>query len=294
MNKDMRIAVLLTCFNRRETTLECLRQLRDQDRDIAVGGERADTARQIGLVAFLVDDGSTDGTAVAVREQFPETRIIQGDGNLFWCGGMRRAWDEAAREGFDAYLWLNDDTIIEKSAVRSLVDAALAECEDDQDDMPSVIVVGSSCDPESGEATYGEWSAQGVLPPPEDSPRRVNGSIHGNLVLVSGPAFRILGNLNSKFTHGFGDIEYGFRARKHGVPVVNAPGFLGRCARNPKVIWKRHDVPFRKRWENFHGPKGCPPGELSVFARLCGIRFWPRIVVQAYLRLIFPRLWGSA
>ena len=46
----MKIAVLITCFNRRATTLSCLEQL---------GLQRIDNGH---LAVYRVDDGSTDGT----------------------------------------------------------------------------------------------------------------------------------------------------------------------------------------------------------------------------------------
>jgi hypothetical protein len=119
-----RIAALLTCHNRREKTVECLRALRVQTLPGWNGPPTAEEDRRLKIVdspnsnnaahlpspisdlpspnryaieVFLVDDGSTDGTADAVREVWPEATIIQGDGNLFWCGGMRVAWAAAAK-----------------------------------------------------------------------------------------------------------------------------------------------------------------------------------------------------
>ena len=95
----MKISVLLTCHNRKEKTLICLRKLFEQD------------VRNVEFDVFLVDDGCTDGTAEAVREEFPKIHIIQGDGSLFWNRGMCLAWEEARKNGaHDAVLWLNDDT----------------------------------------------------------------------------------------------------------------------------------------------------------------------------------------
>ena len=70
------IAVLITCHNRKDTTLSCLGRLFSIRKDIDV---------------YCVDDNSTDGTADAIRENFPQVNLIRGDGNLFWCRGMRKA-----------------------------------------------------------------------------------------------------------------------------------------------------------------------------------------------------------
>lgn len=92
-----RIAALLTCFNRKEKTRECLTSLFSIDSSIDV---------------YLVDDGSTDGTSKMVKELFPQVNLINGIGNLFWTKGMHLAWSEALKHDYDYYLWLNDDVIL--------------------------------------------------------------------------------------------------------------------------------------------------------------------------------------
>jgi GT2 family glycosyltransferase len=92
----MRIAALMACFNRRELTLRCLSSVHQG----AAGHD---------VTVYLLDDASTDGTAAAVRDAFPGTVIIAGDGKHFWNGGMYRAWETARASRYDAYLLLNDD-----------------------------------------------------------------------------------------------------------------------------------------------------------------------------------------
>jgi GT2 family glycosyltransferase len=81
---NKRIAVLITCHNRRDKTLKCFEALYKQE-----------SIEDLRLQVYLVDDGCTDGTAEAIIAEFPETRILKGSGSLYWCGGMRLAWEEA-------------------------------------------------------------------------------------------------------------------------------------------------------------------------------------------------------
>lgn len=74
----MNVVVLATCHNRRELTLRALRSLYDQQ-----------LPGTVSLEVVIVDDGSTDQTTDAVREEFPHIQIIQGAGSLYWAGGMR-------------------------------------------------------------------------------------------------------------------------------------------------------------------------------------------------------------
>src|SRR5437016_7331 len=91
----------MASHNRREITLRCLASLSEQ-----VGLE------DVVMTVFLLDDGSTDGTAQAVSGRFPSVRLLKGDGSLFWAGGMRKAMAVAMAEVFNLYLWLNDDTCL--------------------------------------------------------------------------------------------------------------------------------------------------------------------------------------
>lgn len=71
--KRLSIAVLITCFNRKKTTLKCLEHLFNTN-----------NTYYMTLDVYLVDDASSDGTTRAVEENYPGIQIIQGNGSLFW------------------------------------------------------------------------------------------------------------------------------------------------------------------------------------------------------------------
>jgi GT2 family glycosyltransferase len=132
-----KIAVLMTCHNRCNFTLSCLEALYEQ---------------KINFRVYLVDDGSSDSTSEAVKKNYPEVKIIQGDGNLFWVGGMRLAFAAAIEDDCDYYLWLNDDTILKPNAIENLL--KISDRLEAQGDRNSIIV-GSTQDPVTGKPTYG-------------------------------------------------------------------------------------------------------------------------------------------
>ena len=122
------LAILLTVFNRKAKTLQCLQNLYAQ---LPIEGYTVDV--------YLTDDGCTDGTPEAVKELFPAVNIIHADGNLFWNRGMYRAWSRAAEtKDYDYYMWLNDDTTIRPDALGVLLQTSVA-CEN------KCIVVGTTC-----------------------------------------------------------------------------------------------------------------------------------------------------
>jgi GT2 family glycosyltransferase len=271
-----RLAALLTCHNRRDQTLGCLASLATA-KEVASARVMVDT--------FLVDDGCSDGTAAAVRSQFPDVHVIAGTGSLFWCGGMRLAWTHAAANDYDGYLWLNDDVTLDHDAIERLVAASSRLSRDDG----AVIVVGGTRAEEAGTvdaATYGGLSSQGVLPASADV-RRIE-LFNGNIVLVSRRAFQVLGALSKAYTHGLADIDYGVRAKKAGVPVWLAGGSLGSCSANATARWQRADLPVWTRLRELHRPTGCPPWQLARLVWSNGGWWFPWSVAKLYYEALFP------
>ena len=274
-----RIAVLMTCHDRRPLTLRCLASLRTAAANVAAD-----------LDVFLVDDGCTDGTAAAVAEQFPDVRIIPGSGSLYWCGGMRVAWRAAVDAGgYDSYLWLNDDVQLAPDSLAVLFETAAALV---RERGRAGIVVGSTRDAEQGGTTYGEMGAAGVEAA-GTAPRPI-ASFNGNIVLIADEVYRRVGGLSRLYTHGFGDLDYACRARRHGIPIWLAPGHLGTCSIGPRSRWERKELSLWRRLVALHRPTGCPPWELTWLMLRHGSWWFPVAVARLYWRVLFPRDWQAA
>lgn len=273
-----RIAVLMTCHNRRVQTLRCLESLR---RASLVAAADVD----VDVDVYLVDDGCTDGTAGAVRDRFPEVVIVPGTGSLYWCGGMRVAWQAALMGGpYDAYLWLNDDVELTPDCVAVLLETqAVVRRETGK---PG-IVVGSTQDQASGATSYGEMGPEGIRPAGA-APRPIE-SFNGNIVLVPDEVYRLVGGFSRAYRHGFGDLDYACRARRRGVPIWLAAGHLGSCTMDKVSRWERRDVPLWERLVALHRPTGCPPWELAVLTLRHGGWWFPGTVAKLYWRALFPR-----
>ena len=207
-----RYAVLLTCFNRRETTLKCLKQLYRQ--------------KTSGIVdVYLCDDGSTDGTFKAVKTEFPDVHLSKGTGNLFWNRGMLASWKKAYDSGitYDAYIWLNDDAYLMEDALQELIDCS-ALCNDKS------IICGSFRD-DVGSFSYGGRDKQ-------YKPLIPNGRLqpvywlNGNCVFVPHAVVDKVGLLDGMFQHHLGDYDYGLRAIEAGISVMSTRKYIGMCASN--------------------------------------------------------------
>lgn len=282
-----RMAVIMTSHNRREKTMDCLKAL-SASRDVAY----------VELNVVLVDDGSTDGTAEAVGQAYPWVRVVHGDGSLFWCRGMHRAFETALHHGFDCYLWLNDDTMLYADALSRLFDCAAAQRA--YTGKP-VIVVGSTVDEHTGKLTYGGerraawWRRTSFVKVQPGDQAQPCESMNGNIVFIPAESARLVGNLDPAFEHAMGDTDYALRANKLGVGVWVAPGVYGTCAHNVvSNTFMDSGLPLSKRWRQMLGRKGLPWRSWWVLTRRHAGIFWPLYFIWPYVRTVLsgvmPRL----
>jgi len=269
------IAVLLTVFNRKDKTLQCLERLY---RQLPLEDYQVDV--------FLTDDGCTDGTPEAVAAHFPQVNVIHAKGDLFWNRGMWTAWDKAAKSNnYDFYLWLNDDTFVYDKMLEVLTDAAVHTDE-------KSIIIGATESTDHSSITYGGRLQGGGIPKPDGKLAKVD-YFNGNIVLIPQSVFRVLGNLDHYFTHSKGDFDYGMRAKKAGIAIYQAGVVLGECDEHPTLDkWCNPDVPLRQRWKMLYRPNGMPPKEtFHLEKRHYGLATACFHFVTIHIRCLCPKLW---
>lgn len=274
------VGVCLASYNRRETTLRCLRDLFG-----------AQLPAGVALAVYLVDDASTDGTAEAVAASFPAVTLMRGAGNLYWGGAMRQALGRAMETGHDFYLWLNDDIEIFPDALAKAIathDALALTGE-------QAIVVGATRD-HQGVTTYSGMRRFGANPvgfrkiePDADAPTRCDTS-NGNFVLIPAAAALAVGNIDPRFTHRIGDVDYVLRARQHGFSCWICPGHVAFCDRNEMAVaWQTRGYSLRRRWQMLTSPLGLPPREWLVYGYRHGGLLGVTAALLNYRWLLFPR-----
>lgn len=236
------VHVIMACHNRRELTVRAVS---------AITTSAAAAGLSITITVF--DDGSTDGTAEALRSLCLNITVLRGDGSAFWARSMATAeahvlTQEDVPDG-DLILWINDDVDPDVGAVSALVSAARA--------APGAVLVGAVRDPSSGEVTYSGMTRAGLHPlrfvpvAPSKSLRAVDTS-NGNLVAVPVHVARQLGGIDGEFSHALADIDYGLRCGRSDIPVLLLPGTHGTCSRNPPPPAESG----LKAWKRFTSVKG--------------------------------------
>ncbi len=108
MDRDRsKVAAVVVNWNRCELLLE------------AVGSLAASNWPNLRVI--VVDNGSTDGSAEAIAERYPDAVVLRNCSNLGFAVGSGQGLDEALKDGGDYIFFLNNDATVEPDAVLELV-----------------------------------------------------------------------------------------------------------------------------------------------------------------------------
>jgi GT2 family glycosyltransferase len=239
-----KIAVLLTCFNRQSKTLMCLEHLFNIAPNVDV---------------YLVDDNSTDGTSEAVKTKFPKVQLIKGNGNLFWNRGMHLAWETAAKNEYDFFIWLNDDVELYPNCFDELF-----ACSDIKNHL--AIISGLIELKDTGEIIYGGTDNAKRLIHPNGELNPIT-NMNGNVVLVPKKVFKVLGNLDPVFHHDLGDVDYGLSANEKNIGVFSTRKSVAAGDRNDICRVRLNNANILKRFKRLYSPLGSNPRINFYFRR---------------------------
>lgn len=272
------IAILITCFNRKEKTLRCI------ERIYANKGIN----EQYNAEIYVVDGGSNDGTPIEIKNRFPKVKLTIGNG-LYWAGGMRKAWNEAvlSKQDFDMFLLLNDDTDIYDDCILELLKA-------DEYSKKKYgkrgIYIGSTKDYLTDSVSYGGNTIKdGRLTPNGKYQECTMGN--ANIMMVSYECYQNLGHLCDKYTHGLADYDYTLRAVENNIPVIITPTYCGTCSNDHSHPWLSQKHSLKERIKFLYSPKGLAYKERLYFNK----RFFPKQYVflwfKLWLKTFFPIIW---
>ncbi|WP_163712908.1 glycosyltransferase family 2 protein [Mangrovibacterium lignilyticum] len=263
------IAILLTCFNRKDITLTCLDYL---------NGAKVPEYFQIHV--YLVDDLSPDRTGEVVKKKYPNVNVVIGNGNLYWNRGMYLAWRTASKNyNFDYYLWLNDDVKLFKNSITELIH--ISELQNNR-----AIICGAVKSPKTNKFTYGGRDKNSDKVIPNGTFQQIK-FLNGNIVLIPRFVFNKIGFLDPIFHHHFGDRDYGLRSIAQNIYIVSSYTFLGFC--DPNLInnnrSRKKGVSIFKRFRNLYSPLGVNPYEHYIYLNR-HFGFIPAVKAITYTHII--------
>jgi GT2 family glycosyltransferase len=278
-----KISVVIPVHNRKDFTLACLHSLR---RQTVSGGS-----------IVLVDDGSTDGTALAVREEFPEATLLSGDGNLWWTASMNLGVTYALNAGAEYVISLNNDLEIAEDYLEKMIFWAGWN--------PQAILGSYGFDIATRTPDYGgewmEWKMKRTVKLLDRIPEEQRHGLHevthfpGRGLWIPAAVFNAIGLFDARWLPHYGaDDDFTLRARKKGFAV-----YCNYDARLFSHVRASGDADNRKRYclknyfNHLFGIKG--GGNLKNFSvlafRHCPLRrlwyYWPYGIaarVGGYLR----------
>jgi GT2 family glycosyltransferase len=244
MKNNPLVYVVTPVFNSREHTRAFLSSLKKQ------------SYKNFRVV--IVDDGSTDGTDEMVNKFFPEVILIKGNGKLWWSGGTNLGVKRAIKDKADFVITINDDVVIAKQYVRSLVECAKLNPSSligskivYKDDKNKVWYAGADFDVKTGNLKH----RMGKL---SDFSGTVESEwLTGMGVMIPIEVFKKVGLYNEKeYPQYFGDADFSLRAKtaKYKLLVNNdiflvsdlKSNWLDRSLSKPKISFVK-DLFFSKR-----------------------------------------------
>ena len=101
------VYVVVLTWNQRKVTLECLESLAQM------------TYPNFRVV--VVDNGSTDGTVDAIKNQFPDVEVVVNERNLGYPGGCNVGLRYALNQGVDYIFAINNDVTVDPAILDELM-----------------------------------------------------------------------------------------------------------------------------------------------------------------------------
>lgn len=269
------VTVIFTCFNRKEKSVNCIKKLSEHN-------------DQIEFSFIVVDDNSTDGTPQAIKMLGQNTVVIEGDGNLFWCGGMRKGLDYYLNSDFDEdgfCLLVNDDVDFFDQSIEKLIEQLA--------DRKDTVIIGATCG-DNGAFTYGlrrrvKGFKRGMVEAVPPAKEEVCGETgNANCVLIPNVIMRDIGNMDSTYRHNYGDYDYGFHMTRKGYKLVSSLGYVGVCNDNAKKgRWMDRTLTRKERLKDKESVKGSPLREAWHFAyKNFGLVKAVRYTVSPYIKIL--------
>jgi rhamnopyranosyl-N-acetylglucosaminyl-diphospho-decaprenol beta-1,3/1,4-galactofuranosyltransferase len=206
LEPSLRVAAAIATFNRKDMLRQCLLAMLAQTRPLDE--------------VVVVDNGSSDGTAAMVAEEFPLVRLIALTENTGAAGGFAAGLEAGVSSGSE-WMWVfNDDDIPEPDALFTMLEVAATL-------PPQTGIVGCARLDASGKP-YGlglRWRHRHIPVPPADpaGPVMPIDVVTFSGTLVSAELVRQVGVPKRQFFMMLEDLDYCLRVRDAGWKTYVLP-----------------------------------------------------------------------
>lgn len=225
-----KVFIIVLNFNGKKDTLECLQSLKKSE-------------------VIVVDNGSTDGSVRAIRDKFPEIKILENKKNLGFAKGNNVGIRYALNQGADYIILLNNDTIVEINTLVRLIEVASSN--NRIGILGPKIYFAKGFEFHQGRYKKNElgkviWYAGGLIDwrnvlgvhrgvdevdeGQYDKQEEVE-FVSGCCMFIKREVFKKIGLLDERFFLYFEDLDFCLRAKKVGFRIVYVP---------EAVIWHKN------------------------------------------------------
>ena len=174
--------------------------------------------------------------AVGLSGEYSFTTFLNDKG----CAGYQKVWEEVSGRGFDFYLWMDSDLLLEEGALASFFENSMF--------LRHKAVIAGTVSDLSGTLLFGGRSRHGRILEPDSVipvPRHLYDMA---LTLVPDYVTRSVENPSDVFHTNFLDYGCGAKVAKAGVARVIAPGIMAKTARTPGLpAWRNSERPVQER-----------------------------------------------
>lgn len=207
--------IIIAVHNRKDFTRNCLLSLQKQTyRDFKV---------------IVIDDGSVDGTSEMIQNEFSDSVVLFGDGNLWWTGATNFGLEYIDKliQQNDYILTLNNDLTVDRNYLYSLISVSekykpciVGSVSVADENRELIDFAGIKWNKYSGKRTanfkkdtkYSQISSQEIIH---------SDLLPGRGTLIPAECFKKIGFYDQKhFPHYAADEDYSLRAEKSGYKLL--------------------------------------------------------------------------
>jgi len=202
------IYIITPVYNRKQFTKNYLEALSNQ------------TVKDFNVI--IVDDGSTDGTAEMIENEFPDVILLKEKGDLWWAEATNIGVHYAMKKGAEYIMTLNDDTLPEPDFIEKILFWSQQK--------PNALLGAAAIHYETRELIYGggihDWKSGKTQQLLDILPEKKKKSLHkvnffpGRGLLIPIEVFNKIGFYDSKnFPQTVADYDFTYRAVNAGYEI---------------------------------------------------------------------------